>query len=38
VDNKDAQNARMWRIIGWVIAAVAVVVVAGPQVLALLSS
>ena len=33
-NNRDLE--RIWRIVGWVFAAVALVIVAGPQILALL--
>lgn len=32
-NNRDLE--RIWRIVGWVFAAVALVIVAGPQILAL---
>lgn len=32
-DNRDLE--RMWRRIGWIFAAIALVIVAGPQILAL---
>jgi len=35
--NHDERNAQRWRIIGWIIAALAFVVVAGRQILDLLT-
>jgi hypothetical protein len=36
--DRDQRHARLWRVVGWVAAAIAIVVVAGPQILDLVGS